>query len=147
MGWLKGKFEPKYPEKYQGDVNNIVYRSSWELDFFNFLDRNKNVVKWSSEEFFIEYAKPLPNEQRFTKGRYYPDVYVEFYDGKGNYKKQLIEVKPLKQLSKSKSKKSRVKEYENYTFLVNQAKWHATRRWCKLNNVEFRILTEDGLFR
>ena len=26
----KGRFTPKHPEKYVGDVKNIVYRSIWE---------------------------------------------------------------------------------------------------------------------
>ena len=46
----KGKFKPKYPNKYQGDIKEIVYRSSWELKMMKYCDTSKSIVEWGSEE-------------------------------------------------------------------------------------------------
>ena len=32
--YRSGKYEPKNPEKYIGDIHNIIYRSSWEYRFY-----------------------------------------------------------------------------------------------------------------
>lgn len=34
--YYQGKYKPKNPEKYVGDINNIIFRSSWERNFFFF---------------------------------------------------------------------------------------------------------------
>lgn len=39
------KWFPKNPEKYVGDVNNIISRSSWETKFMNWCDQNPAVIK------------------------------------------------------------------------------------------------------
>ena len=58
---VQGKFRPKNPEKYKGDPTNIIYRSSWELTVFKYLDTNSSILKWASEEIFIPYRHPLTN--------------------------------------------------------------------------------------
>jgi hypothetical protein len=45
---LKGKFKPKNPQKYKGNVTNIIYRSSWELRLMSYLDNHKNIISWGS---------------------------------------------------------------------------------------------------
>jgi len=50
---------PTHPEKYNGDPNKIILRSSWEKRFCKFVDTNPNVIKWSSEAFRIPYISPL----------------------------------------------------------------------------------------
>ena len=37
----KGKFIPRNTSKYLGDPTSIVYRSSYELKFMNWCDRNE----------------------------------------------------------------------------------------------------------
>jgi hypothetical protein len=59
--WHQGKFHPQNPNKYLGDPNNIVYRSSWELHFLQWCDRNDNVLEYASEEFSIPYVSPVDN--------------------------------------------------------------------------------------
>jgi len=49
----QGRFNPRNPEKYKGDFRNIIYRSSWEVEFMRYCDRNPNILEWGSEEFFI----------------------------------------------------------------------------------------------
>ena len=144
-----GRYIPKYPEKYLGDVNNIIFRSSWELSAFKFLDRNTNFLKWGSEIIPIKYFKPIitPSGPSVRVATYYPDLFVIYKDRNGNIIKELIEIKPFKQTKPSKSKKFNRKLEENYIFSVNSAKWNAAHAWCKKYNVKFSIVTEKDLFR
>ena len=48
--YKQGFYYPKNPNKYVGDVDNIVYRSSWELRVFKWMDDNPSVLEWASEE-------------------------------------------------------------------------------------------------
>jgi len=58
----QGIFNPKNPNKYKGNPNNIVYRSSWELKFMRYCDLNEKILEWGSEEFFIPYLDPTTNK-------------------------------------------------------------------------------------
>ena len=42
----QGRFNPRNPEKYKGDVRNIIYRSSWELKFLQWCDRNDKILEY-----------------------------------------------------------------------------------------------------
>ena len=66
-----GLYKPINPEKYQGNVDNIVYRSGLELKFFKYLDLNKNILKWGSEIIVVMY-KGLDGKTH----RYFPDLWV-----------------------------------------------------------------------
>lgn len=145
----QGLFVSANPHKYLGDASNIVYRSSWELRVFKFLDTNQYILGWVSEPFGIPYMKPviLNGKQIFKKATYYPDVYVEFVDENGNERHQMVEIKPQKQTRKSRSKKTLVKLQENQIFAVNQAKWTAAMQWCNAHGIEFIIATEKSIFR
>ena len=52
----KGLFKPKNPSKYKGNINEIVYRSSWEKKMMIYCDTTKSVVEWGSEELVIPYV-------------------------------------------------------------------------------------------
>lgn len=143
------KYIPRNPEKYIGNPDNIFYRSTWEYSAFKFCDNNPNVIKWGSEEIVIEYMKPVltPTGINYKKSRYYVDLYVEYRDKNGNIQKELIEIKPKKQTSPSKSKRLTTKFVENATYMINSAKWEAAKKWCDMNGVKFCIITEDTLFK
>lgn len=139
----KGKFKPRNPEKYKGDLNDIIWRSSWELKFMNALDTNPNVMFWSSEPFPIRYVSPKDNRVH----RYFVDFYVDSKNKNGTRTKSLIEVKPEYQTKPPKQGKSKSKRFltESVTYAVNQAKWHAARNFCKKQGWHFRIATEREL--
>ena len=75
----KGKFLPTHPNKYKGDVRNIIYRSLWELKFMKWCYKNVNIVEWSSEEFSIPYLSPLDRRVH----RYFPDFYMKVKENNG----------------------------------------------------------------
>lgn len=142
----KGKFRPTYPEKYTGDHTNIVYRSSWELQFMRWCDHNSKVVQWSSEETIIPYRSPLDNRIH----RYFPDFLVKIRDDKEQLVDWLVEVKPKHQTQPPKKKLSKGKPSKRYvqevqTYVVNQAKFEAAREYCDNKGMKFMILTEDYL--
>lgn len=141
-GYMQGKFKPNNPQKYIGDVTNIIYRSSWEMQFFRLLDLSETVTKWSSEGIAIRYYSPVHERMR----RYFPDVLVEIQ--KGDLKKRyLIEIKPIQQVippKQTKNKKMQTYLNEMAEYTTNQAKWKAAQEWCVSHGIEFLLLTKDS---
>ncbi len=140
---IKSIYKPSNPEKYQGNSNNIICRSSWERRFCAWCDNNPNILKWASEEFSIPYISPKDNRVH----RYYPDYLIEVKESGGRVKKYVVEVKPKKQTQPPKKGERVTKSYvyESVTYAINQAKWKAAEEFCKDNGVEFKIITEDEL--
>jgi hypothetical protein len=99
----RGRFSPKNPSKYRGDVIGIVYRSLWERQLFRWLDEQSFVVSWSSEEVVIPYR--CKTDGRIH--RYFVDVKFEFTDGRI----MLIEVKPSKEVSPPKNTGKKTRRY------------------------------------
>lgn len=151
-GWRQGQYHPRNPEKYKGDINNIVYRSSWEYEAFRFLDNNKNVLEWASEPIAIPYVKPT-EMLKVRKGikkkpkvsRYYPDLWVKFKNSKGQVTEQIIEIKPSNQTRKSRARSEKKRNQQNLVLETNKAKWHYAQKWCSERNIDFRVLTEHSL--
>ncbi len=136
----KGKYTPKNPEKYIGkDISNIVWRSKWELRFCQFCDNNIKIVRWGSEEIKIPYIKP-------TDGRihhYYPDFFIVYENTSGDFVREIIEIKPLKE--RVLTKKSSL--YDKAMIVINEAKWEAATQFCNRQGIRFRIISENELFR
>lgn len=141
--YLQGKYKPSNPEKYRGDVCNIIYRSSWERKFLYYCDMNKNIIEYSSEEVVIPYRSPVDNRYH----RYFVDFYIKYKDNNGKIKKALIEIKPYKQTVEPQPKKRKTKGYiyEVVEYAKNQAKWEAAKEWCLDHGYEFKVLTEFQL--
>lgn len=138
-----GLFRPKHPEKYQGDPNNIVFRSLWERKFFLYCDSTKNVLTWASEEFYIPYVSPVDGKLH----RYFPDVWMEVRTSTGT-KAFLVEIKPKKQSKPPEQPKRKGKRYlrEAMNYAVNQAKWQAAQEFCRTKGWTFMVVTEKELF-
>lgn len=138
----KGWFKPKNPQKYRGNANNIVYRSSWELRCMKWFDTNENIVWWSSEELVIPYFSPVDNRMH----RYFPDFVIRVKKKDGSQMTYVIEVKPESQ-TKVPTQKRRTKKYiqEAATYVINQSKWRAADKFCQDNGWQFQILTEKEL--
>ena len=138
-----GKFVPKNKEKYKGDCNNIIYRSSWDCKVFSWLDNNPNILSWGSEEFFIKYLSPIDNKTH----RYFPDIIAKMKTKTGDIKVMVLEVKPKKQTIQPEIRKRITKQYliEVQTWGVNQAKWKAATEYCLDRGWQFMLITEDHL--
>lgn len=139
----KGKFSPKNPSKYDGDLTKITFRSSWELRFMDWLDKHEDVISWSSESIAIPYLSPIDGDWH----RYYPDFKVKQRNKNGGVEVLIIEIKPEKETIEPEVRAKKTKRYikEVYTWGVNSAKWKAAEKYCATNKAKFMILTEKNL--
>mgnify|MGYP003644462012 CR=1 FL=1 len=138
----KGIYKPVHRDKYASS-DLPTYRSSWELKFFQWCDKNTNVLEWTSESVVVPYRSPVDGKMH----RYFVDNAVAIREG-DCIKKYLIEIKPYKQTIPpvpSKRKKSSTILYEQATYAVNSAKWAAARKYAQKKGFEFIILTENEL--
>lgn len=136
------KWIPKNPDKYIGDVNNIITRSSWETKFLVWLDSNPSVIRWNSEEMVVPYFNPLDSKMH----RYFVDFVATMKLKSGIEKTYAIEIKPLVQCLPPKPNKNRQRLLlETSTYIINQEKWKAARKYCSDKGIEFLVLTEKDL--
>lgn len=133
----QGEFIAKNPQKIVGRAVP-TYRSSWELRVMMLLDQHPHVINWASESISIPYKNPLDGKMH----QYIPDFLIVYKDKTGTQRAELIEVKPAKEALAENAKSKRDKA----ALLVNTAKWGAAMLWCKKNNINFRLLTEEQIF-
>lgn len=133
----QGKFIPKNPSKYKGNVRDIVYRSGYELKFMNWADLNQDVIEWASETVVIPYRSPL--DRRIH--RYFVDFYLKTVGGT-----YLIEVKPDR-FTRPPEPRRKTKKYlqEVAQWGVNEAKWKSAQEFCDDRGWIFKIITEKEL--
>jgi hypothetical protein len=145
----QGYFIPQNPEKYDGDVTKIIYRSSWEYKFLKFCDDNDKILKYSSEPVGIRYWNPVNNKT----STYWVDAYVVTRDKKGNLKKWILEIKPLKYTQPPTSPKrlteKQMRQYLSHAkaYLINRAKFEAAKDYADSKGIKFGIITENFLFK
>lgn len=141
----------------------VIYRSSYELKFIEYLEgavQTGKVKRWGSEITAIPYY-----DSKGKKHRYFPDFYVELIENisknepdssdnfSGNVRKILIEIKPKNQTKhineqiagKNLSLKSR--KYLTNTYDINVRKWRAAQELCSQKGIEFKIITENTIWR
>jgi len=139
----KGKFRTKNPGKYKGDINNIVYRSLWELRFMKWCDQNISILEWGSETIIVPYVSPLDKKVH----RYFVDFYIKVRNKSGGLQKYLIEIKPERFTKPPEIPQKKTKRFidEVFQYGVNEAKWKAAFEFCQDINMKFMILTEKDL--
>jgi hypothetical protein len=141
MKAYKGIFSPENPQKYKGNPTNIIYRSLWEKKMMIYLDKHPSVIYWQSEELIIPYRSPVDGRVH----RYFPDFVVKAKNKKGVIETLVIEIKPKSQMSPPKSKNKKVLTEQTITYMINQAKWEAARKYCADRKYQFIVMNEDHL--
>jgi hypothetical protein len=116
-----------------------ICRSSWESTFCMFLDMHPSVLQWASEAIAIPYRDPLTNKEK----RYFPDFFMVYVDTTGKKHAELIEIKPSTQTGQKKTK-SKLNQAQ---IIKNHAKWSAALQYCAKNGIQFRLLTENEIFK
>jgi hypothetical protein len=144
--YKQGRYHPRNISKYKGNVNNIFYRSSLELDFMKYLDCHPSILSWSSEELYVFYKHPFKNGMR----KYYIDFVVEVMNKNKKRIIYAIEIKPKKQtippiITEKKNKRTILSEKALYR--INMNKWKSAKEYCDKNGMIFKILTEDHIRR
>lgn len=139
----KGRYQARNPQKYRGDLTEIVFRSSYELKFMRWCDTNENVLEWGSEEIIVPYRNPLDNENH----RYFVDFYIKLKTKSNGIKKYLVEVKPYRFTQEPVIPKRKTQRFisEVKQWAVNQSKWKAARAYAKRMDADFMLVTEKDL--
>ena len=135
------KWLPKNKEKYVGDIDNIISRSSWETKFLVWCDSNPNVIRYASEEVVVPYISPVDGKQH----RYFVDFLVMVKTRTGDIRKYAVEIKPEAQTMPPKTRNKKRLLTETATYAVNQAKWKAADLYFTSKGVAFIVLTEKHL--
>ena len=144
----QGTFKPLNKSKCL-NKNQIVYRSSLEQQLMIILDKNPNVIAWSSESVIIPYKHPVKSAQSNSPqyARYFVDFYFKLKIG-DKTKEFLVEVKPHSQTkppTQHGNKKQSTIVYETLQWAVNKAKWEAAKKYCESKNMEFIIIDEKNI--
>ncbi len=143
--WMKGQYKCVNPQKYKGNPDNIVFRSSWERAMMVWLDTTPEILVWASEELAINYFDPVTNKRR----RYYVDFQIVTADPEGGYKVTMIEIKPYKQTIKPRANSRKSEKTiltEQTTWITNKAKWQAAKEYARQRGWHFKIITEREIF-
>lgn len=156
----QGVFSPKNPQKCinllrPNDFSQPIYRSSWEKKFMIYCDLSENILFWGCEVIMIPYesrVKQIDGKAK-TSARYYVDFYCETRTTSGKIVKQVIEVKPQKEIDEPQLPKRRTPKgmdtYKNAlrTYATNQDKWNTAETWCKQNGMVFIKLSERDILK
>lgn len=161
----QGYYKVQHPEKYVGDPNLVIFRSSWEYSFARWCDFSPSIIRWSSEPTTIPYYDRVsrleeckkfgldPNDPKnWVVKNYHVDFWIEIKKQDDTIQKMFIEIKPSKCLKKPipPPAEAALKEHRRFNieakdFLLNEAKWAAINAYAKKNNVQFFVFTEDTL--
>jgi hypothetical protein len=135
---FRARFLPKHPEKYEGEVDKIFARSSWEASVMKFFDGSRDIIRWGSEINVIPYLSPLDSRVH----EYWPDFWVELRKKDGSIVREIVEVKPRHESEEKYAKNDRSKN----ALLVNNAKWAAAHLYCESRGMKFRVITEHSIY-
>lgn len=144
--WYGGDFTPSNPDKYVGDVNDIVFRSKWEYKFCYYCDIEDRIKKWSCENVKIPYDAMSKGE--YVSKTYTPDFWIQVKELNGELVEYIIEVKPQKKLEEPEEPKTQtIKSLQNYEYRLreyvqNLNKWEAAEKYCEKRGMKFHLLTE-----
>lgn len=140
----QGYYVIKNKEKYRGDTNKIIIRSSYEKRMCQICDVNENIIQWSSEPIGIKYLSPLDNKEH--------TYWLDFWFKTKDKKEYIIEVKPSSKLKKPKKPKKITEKskigYNNKLseYIKNYSKFKAATKFAKKMGVQFIIADEKFLF-
>ena len=142
------RWYPKNKEKYTGKNPVIIARSSWEVQFFNWLDLHPGIAEYSSEEVVVPYFSPIDDPLTRKPHRYFPDVLCKTTSGETI----LVEVKPKCQCNPPKMRQRNGQPTKTYidslkVYLINEAKFEAARNHCEKRGCKFLILTEENIIK
>lgn len=146
--YKQNTFRPKNKQKCVNKLAPPFYRSSLEMKFMLKLDKDPNILEWSSEEVILKYYNSIKRDS----ARYFVDFWVKKKETDGTIKEYIIEIKPYKQTLVNEKTfhgncKSSTIAYTLAMNRVNKDKWNAANKWCeeqkkKGRNISFLILTE-----
>ena len=150
--YTSGLYNVKNREKYIGDADAVVCRSSWEYRFCSYCDNNEDIVKWSSEHesLCVDYYSPIDKKMH----KYWVDFYVKVRRV-DRFEEWMLEVKPQREYHQERKpvlegnvtgKKLATYNRELKTWIINQAKFKAAKDFAEKRGIKFGVVDEDFLF-
>jgi len=163
----QGYYRVSNREKYIGDPNLVIYRSSWEFAFMKWADSTPSILRWSSEPTKVQYYDRVSkleecrklgldpnNPKNWIIKNYNIDFWVEVKKPDELIERWFIEVKPKHKLQKPQPPKdgAPLKEQRRYVilakeYIINEAKFASLNEWAKRNGAKFYIFTEDVMMK
>lgn len=163
----QGYYKVNNPEKYIGDPDLVIYRSSWEFAFCKYCDASPSITRWSSEPIKIPYYDRTAkleechklgldpnNPANWQVKNYNTDFWIELNKGEGITEKIFVEIKPAYKLKKPTppDRNAPLKEQRKFVkaakeYLVNEAKFAALEAWAEKHGTKFHVFTEHTLER
>jgi len=164
QGYLHKVYQLRYPEKYIGNPNLIIYRSGLELSFCRWCDASPSIIKWSSEPIKIPYYDKISKLEECKKygldpnniknwiiRNYNVDFWILIQKG-DIQEKWFVEIKPSSKLKKPipPNETASIKENKKFNidareYLINEEKFAAAKIFATKNNSKFFIFTEKTL--
>jgi hypothetical protein len=126
------------PDKHKGAGDDLVLKSSWELEFARSCDLFPSVLSWSYETTKIPYRDPLSGNQKV----YIPDFFVEVAQKDGFSQHYVFEIKPMHEQLDEYARNSK----DAALIARNRAKWMAATMWADRHSAEFVVLNEKDIF-
>ena len=164
----QGYYKAKNPDKYIGDTELIIFRSSWEFGLCKYCDMSPSVLRWSSEPVSIPYFDRVSkleecaklgldpnNPSNWEVKNYNTDFWFETDRGEGEETEKIfVEIKPSYKLKKphppahdAPLKEQRKFNYAAKEYLINEGKFAAMKEWAEKNGCKFYVFTEQTLER
>lgn len=127
----QGYLNPNKYKKCKIKNEPIIFRSSLEMKFIQYVENQSSITGWVSESLAIPYYS------RLKKGmaNYYPDFIIENADGH----QTIVEVKPYAQTKKPRPQDS---VWLKEQWIKNCDKWKACMNFAKEHNMKFILVTE-----
>jgi hypothetical protein len=161
----QGYYKVQNKEKYMGDPNLVIFRSSWEHTFCRWCDFSPSILRWSSEPIRVPYYDRVskldelkrqgldPNNPKNWVVKYYnTDYWIEVAKGDGTTQKMFVEIKPSGKLKKPipPNDNAPLKEVRRFNllakeYLINEAKFAALKAWAERSGAQFWVFTEETL--
>ena len=161
----QGYYKVQNKEKYVGDPELVIYRSSWEFAFCKYCDASPSVKRWSSEPVSIPYYDRVSkleecaklgldpnNPSNWEVKNYNTDFWYEVDNGRDKLERIFIEIKPSYKLKKPipPSKDAPLKDQRKFVkaakeYLTNEAKFAALKEWAQQHDAAFYVFTEHTL--
>jgi hypothetical protein len=131
-------YTPINPEKFKNGTDELIVKSSWELEFAKSCDLFPSVLGWSYETTKIPYRDPLSGRQKV----YIPDFFVEVAQSDGYSQHFVFEIKPMHEQLDEYARNSK----DAALIARNRAKWMAATMWADRHSAEFVVLNEKDIF-
>ena len=161
----QGYYKVQNVNKYIGDPNLVIYRSSWEYSFCRWCDYSPSIIRWGSEPMHIPYYDRVskleeckkygldPNDPKnWVIKNYHTDFWIEIDKGNEKSERIFIDIKPAIKLKKPipPNYNASLKEQKKFVidskeYLINEAKFAAMSAYAEKNNMKFFIFTEETL--